>query len=565
MKNLTLLFLLFALFAKAQYVTSVPNPQQWKGAALTSTATDSVDITRLIGIGSSGITHPVFMHGATLSGNGDTLIFGGGGGSLWAASGSTIHNTNVGNVGIGTAAPANKLQIVGSFKDSTKVGQWIEGIHSASSSGVGYTQAIYAFRPLSGELLGYLLDTTNIISTVGYVNFNNGSQYISQYTGSSSYIGYQDGATQYGALYRSDTTLNLRPSPASIYSIYSPSSDLDSAHFVLTTGGRVGINTAVPNYPLHVFGNARIENSNSLVFIGDNSFSANAGGTGLGMIANGGITLSVIGSNSINPTLILDSLHHNIFIPPVSGYFGVGTSIPTQQFDLTGIYVQHFGSDSLYIDENNDTVRFISNKPIKIGNNSTVFTPAGDLIQHGTITTGGFIMSASAGANKMLVSDGGGVGSWTTGTSSLVGLGNVNNTSDVNKPVSTAQQTALDLKVNTSTQPYTSYQALVSQSATSTPTASVKVNNTGVNYTWGRTSAGLYTLTADSGTPFTSNKTVILMSTPTVGLVTYIVVPTSTSVITFSTVLSSVIATVLTATATDALLNNTLIEVRIYN
>ena len=33
-------------------------------------------------------------------------------------------------------------------------------------------------------------------------------------------------------------------------------------------------------------------------------------------------------------------------------------------------------------------------------------------------------------------------------TKSEVGLGNVDNTSDVNKPVSTAQQTALDLKAN---------------------------------------------------------------------------------------------------------------------
>ena len=33
-------------------------------------------------------------------------------------------------------------------------------------------------------------------------------------------------------------------------------------------------------------------------------------------------------------------------------------------------------------------------------------------------------------------------------TKSMVGLGNVDNTSDANKPVSTAQQTALDLKAN---------------------------------------------------------------------------------------------------------------------
>ena len=36
-------------------------------------------------------------------------------------------------------------------------------------------------------------------------------------------------------------------------------------------------------------------------------------------------------------------------------------------------------------------------------------------------------------------------------TKSMVGLGNIDNTSDANKPVSTAQQTALDFKANTAT------------------------------------------------------------------------------------------------------------------
>ena len=40
-------------------------------------------------------------------------------------------------------------------------------------------------------------------------------------------------------------------------------------------------------------------------------------------------------------------------------------------------------------------------------------------------------------------------------TKSMVGLGNVDNTSDVNKPVSTAQQTALDLKANSATPTFT--------------------------------------------------------------------------------------------------------------
>jgi hypothetical protein len=37
----------------------------------------------------------------------------------------------------------------------------------------------------------------------------------------------------------------------------------------------------------------------------------------------------------------------------------------------------------------------------------------------------------------------------------MVGLGNVDNTSDANKPVSTAQQTALDLKANLASPTFT--------------------------------------------------------------------------------------------------------------
>ena len=39
--------------------------------------------------------------------------------------------------------------------------------------------------------------------------------------------------------------------------------------------------------------------------------------------------------------------------------------------------------------------------------------------------------------------------SWATLNKSAVGLGNVDNTADANKPVSTAQQTAIDGKLNT--------------------------------------------------------------------------------------------------------------------
>lgn len=111
---------------------------------------------------------------------------------------------------------------------------------------------------------------------------------------------------------------------------------------------------------------------------------------------------------------------------------------------------------------------------------------------------------------------------------------------------------------------YKSYQAIVTQSGTSAPAAIVFLNELGVSMTWGRTAAGLYTLTAGSAV-LTSNKTVIILSNPVTGLVSYIVIPTSTTIITFTTILASVIATVLTAVNTDALMTNLLVEVRVYN
>lgn len=112
--------------------------------------------------------------------------------------------------------------------------------------------------------------------------------------------------------------------------------------------------------------------------------------------------------------------------------------------------------------------------------------------------------------------------------------------------------------------PYKSYQAIITQSGTSAPSVVLGLNELGATMTWARTTAGIYTLTAGSSV-FTSGKTVILLSEPLVGLVSYVVVPTSGTVITMTTVLNSVIATVLTATATDALITNLLVEVRVYN
>ena len=62
-------------------------------------------------------------------------------------------------------------------------------------------------------------------------------------------------------------------------------------------------------------------------------------------------------------------------------------------------------------------------------------------------------------------------------TATHVGLGNVNNTNDANKPVSTAQQTALDLKLGDNTT-FIGYQALGSPFLTETLGETIQVSNT---------------------------------------------------------------------------------------
>jgi hypothetical protein len=58
---------------------------------------------------------------------------------------------------------------------------------------------------------------------------------------------------------------------------------------------------------------------------------------------------------------------------------------------------------------------------------------------------------------------------------------------------------------------YTAYTALISQSGTNAPTATVLKNNTGHTYTWTRTAAGKYEITAN-GNAFTANKTAVFIN-----------------------------------------------------
>lgn len=105
---------------------------------------------------------------------------------------------------------------------------------------------------------------------------------------------------------------------------------------------------------------------------------------------------------------------------------------------------------------------------------------------------------------------------------------------------------------------FTSYAALFSQTGTNAPTAVGLSNTIGATYTFARSGVGVYTITADSGTPFTAGKTAIIVSLNGSGAVGRITaVATSTTVVTISTYNESFVLT-------DALLNSTLVEIKVY-
>lgn len=110
---------------------------------------------------------------------------------------------------------------------------------------------------------------------------------------------------------------------------------------------------------------------------------------------------------------------------------------------------------------------------------------------------------------------------------------------------------------------YTSYQAFLSQSGTGAPVATEFNNDLGATFTWARTGAGTYTITA-SAAVFTSGKTAIIMSNPPNPLWNFKYTVSSSTVVTINTSILSIITLILTPTGNDNMLSNTLLEIRVY-
>lgn len=116
------------------------------------------------------------------------------------------------------------------------------------------------------------------------------------------------------------------------------------------------------------------------------------------------------------------------------------------------------------------------------------------------------------------------------------------------------------------------YQTIVSQTGTAAPAVSggftpMSTYTAGTTFTWARTGAGVYTLTASTAVFNTSGKTGVFVA-PLQNLNASVrAVVTSTTVITVTTAVQSVAVLGLlglTTTATDALLSGTMIYVQTY-
>lgn len=133
-------------------------------------------------------------------------------------------------------------------------------------------------------------------------------------------------------------------------------------------------------------------------------------------------------------------------------------------------------------------------------------------------------------------------------------------TGDPKAPTATAGDSDTSIAttafVQASTRPYKTYTAVVTQSGTSAPTATVLENTTGGTITFSRLGVGAYT--ADiTGASYTVNKTCAILGPTTFSSVNTVL--TSTSQIGFGTNNSTTGANI------DGALNKAMLEIRIYN
>lgn len=129
----------------------------------------------------------------------------------------------------------------------------------------------------------------------------------------------------------------------------------------------------------------------------------------------------------------------------------------------------------------------------------------------------------------------------------------------------TSGQVVAALGYTPAQQLFSSYQANVTQSGTSSPTGTQLANSFagGVTFAWARTGVGTYTITASSAV-FAANKAKVFFGPLNNALAYVSYANTSTTVITVNTYTTSIVSLLLTTGLSDGVFTNTPVEVRVY-
>ncbi|MFC1623919.1 beta strand repeat-containing protein [Candidatus Omnitrophota bacterium] len=220
--------------------------------------------------------------------------------------------------------------------------------------------------------------------------------------------------------------------------------------------GNVGIGTTGPGAILHVLAGegvqtVQIDRSTSAAYGSQLHFtSSDADGFAIGLNPSDDLYFDRNDGSWHPETMVIQRTTGNV---------GIGTTVPGALLDVQG--AAQFGSGNVDLIDSTGKIAGISGTYFASLNGSALTDLTADMVGLGnvdnTADTAKPVSTAQQTALDLKANIASPTFTGTVGgvTATMVGLGNVNNTADTAKPVSTAQQTALDLKSNIASPTFT--------------------------------------------------------------------------------------------------------------
>lgn len=321
---------------------------------------------------------------------------------------------------------------------------------------------------------------------------------------------------------------------------------LSDAVTIKSISQNVGIGTGSPSEKLEVNGNIK-----------STSFIKSGGTSSEFLKADGSVTtltnpITGTGTSGYMPKWVSSSMQGNSIVSDNGTEVMVNGNVRTSgalfaQAASSGIY----GYDStgitqtgylLFNQYTGVTLSSSTGNPLKINNNGS---------ESARFIAGNLLIGSTTNTGQKLQVTGDIIATSYTGDAALTGTP----TAPTAAPGTNTTQIATTAFVQ-ATRPYKVYTALISQTGTSAPTATILENTLGGTVVWTRTGTGAYLATL-SGV-FTANKTSVLV-TPTSGSTIASASSSSVNDVNLSTALST------TAAAIDGVLANATIEIKVYN